>query len=661
MSTLSEAAGGGASGTVAPDALTVEHVDITYGCAGANAARARRLVPHRARRVLWAGRRVRAAASRRSRWRSSATWPATAGSASGKIAIDGRDVLAMTQRRAAQAAREHRLDGLPGARPRAEPVDQGRAPGRGSRSRSPASPRSRRSSAPQEMLEKVRIADPGGVMDRYPHQLSGGMLQRVVIAMALASEPVAADPRRADDRARRDGRGRGARPGLGAARRVQRPRCCSSATTSAVIAKMCDRVGVLYAGELVEEGPALERVRGSAPPVHGRPAPLHPAPRHEPRTAEALDTIPGFPPSPGETVDGMRVRRSLRAGRGPLPDCEAPPLYEIGVRAALALPLPRARADAARASSRPTPDAGRRNRRQAARERADQRRATCRKTFHMAGETIHGLVDVERRAARRRDARAGRRVGQRQDDARAGAARDSRAPDDGARSRSTGAPLPATARRRRHASSRRRCRSSSRTPTRRSTAATRSGACCPASLSQARRLLAARRCQARLTSLLVGGAAGRALPADAPGAALGRAQAARRDRPRVRRRPADRRLRRADLGARRLGPGGDPQPAHRPAAPRAGRLSVHQPRPRRGPLPVRPDRGPVPRPADGDRPRRAGVRGSAPPLHRGAAVGRADARRAATARADPARGRDPERRRPAERLRVPHPLPAQAR
>ena len=41
----------------------------------------------------------------------------------------------------------------------------------------------------QEMLEKVRISDPAGVMNRYPHQLSGGMLQRVVIAMALAAEP----------------------------------------------------------------------------------------------------------------------------------------------------------------------------------------------------------------------------------------------------------------------------------------------------------------------------------------------------------------------------------------------------------------------------------------------------------------------------------------
>ena len=109
----------------------------------------------------------------------------------------------------------------------------------------------------QEILTKVRISDPKGVMGRYPHQLSGGMLQRVVIAMALASEPallILDEPTTALDATVEA-------EVLDLVRGLREEFDTSLLFIShnlAVIAKMCDRVGVLYAGEMVEEGPATE-------------------------------------------------------------------------------------------------------------------------------------------------------------------------------------------------------------------------------------------------------------------------------------------------------------------------------------------------------------------------------------------------------------------
>ena len=207
----------------------------------------------------------------------------------------------------------------------------------------------------EEMLRKVRISDPAGVMRRYPHQLSGGMLQRTVIAMALASEPsllILDEPTTALD----------ATVEAEVLELVKALRAEFGTSllfishNLGVIARMCDRVGVLYAGELVEEGPALEVLHRRAPSLHRRAAALHPAPGrrqaqaragHDPRlSARGRARPPAAASSPaaaGSSEDRCRT--------------EAPPLYEIGGGTALALPLPRAGAERCRGPSRRSPSA----------------------------------------------------------------------------------------------------------------------------------------------------------------------------------------------------------------------------------------------------------------------------------------------------------------
>ncbi len=146
----------------------------------------------------------------------------------------------------------------------------------------------------REMLQTVQIADPDSVLGRYPHQLSGGMQQRVIIAMALACSPqllILDEPTTGLDatvEAEVLDLVRGLRDEFGTS-------VLFISHNLGAIRSMCDRVGVLYAGQLVEEGSAQE--------VFDQPQ--HPytvgllrcLPRHGSRQgAQRLETIPGFLP-----------------------------------------------------------------------------------------------------------------------------------------------------------------------------------------------------------------------------------------------------------------------------------------------------------------------------------------------------------------------------
>src|SRR5271155_1250944 len=154
----------------------------------------------------------------------------------------------------------------------------------------------------EEMLRKVQISDPGRVMRRYPHELSGGMAQRAVIAMALAVSPsllILDEPTTALDATVEAE----VLDLVAALRQEFDPTVLFISHNLAVIAKMCDRVGVLYAGELVEEGPARQVFDDPRHPYTVGLLRCIPR-RGQRKDADRLDTIPGFLPTPGRAMTG---------------------------------------------------------------------------------------------------------------------------------------------------------------------------------------------------------------------------------------------------------------------------------------------------------------------------------------------------------------------
>ena len=105
-----------------------------------------------------------------------------------------------------------------------------------------------------EMLKKVGIPDPPRVLKNYPHQLSGGMSQRVMIAMAMSNDPkllIADEPTTALDVTIQA-------QILDLMKKIQKEEDSSILLIThdlGVVAEMCSRVIVMYAGKIVEEAP----------------------------------------------------------------------------------------------------------------------------------------------------------------------------------------------------------------------------------------------------------------------------------------------------------------------------------------------------------------------------------------------------------------------
>ncbi len=143
-----------------------------------------------------------------------------------------------------------------------------------------------------DLLGRLGVADPRAVMGRYPHELSGGLLQRATIATALACEPelvIADEPTTA----------------LDALVQVQvidsfLPLVRDTGTSVLVIThdlrmleRMADRIAVMYAGRVVEFGPAARLLRE---PRHPYPAALLESSVRAVAPGERLPVIPGGPP-----------------------------------------------------------------------------------------------------------------------------------------------------------------------------------------------------------------------------------------------------------------------------------------------------------------------------------------------------------------------------
>jgi oligopeptide/dipeptide ABC transporter ATP-binding protein len=149
-----------------------------------------------------------------------------------------------------------------------------------------------------EFLEKVRMPDAAKRLDQYPHQFSGGMRQRICIAMALLTEPdllIADEPTTALDATLEV-------QVIRLLRELQRDIGCSVLFIShhlGAVAELCERVAIMYAGEVVEQGAVRDIFRD----------PRHPYTRKllECDPGRVLEPQPRLPTIGGELPDLVRL------------------------------------------------------------------------------------------------------------------------------------------------------------------------------------------------------------------------------------------------------------------------------------------------------------------------------------------------------------------
>ena len=188
----------------------------------------------------------------------------------------------------------------------------------------PALPREAARARALEWLGKVGIQDPARALRAYPYELSGGMQQRVMIAMCLILEPqlvIADEPTTALDVTIQA-------QVLELMLQLHRKDSGMIFITHdmGVVYKMADRVAVMYAGQIVEQAAAKDFFAGPKHP-YAR-ALLDALPSHATR-GRKLRAIPGQVPSPGHFAEGCRFAERCSEAR---PECAATPpaLHAVG-------------------------------------------------------------------------------------------------------------------------------------------------------------------------------------------------------------------------------------------------------------------------------------------------------------------------------------------